>query len=244
MSNVWQSCHNWTLRVEYNVLIETFVSEKNLFLNPCLQSLSAKFPQFGDKINGRNDKTAFYGSAKVFRQNIFRKTHFSCQLWTLGWKQWHPEKNYRQGCWRCTLYVQGNDFKIFSFSRSNFHFSILLRLLDFRLFAAGKRFFFFGEVFATRLLKVYSRCSEEHFREKKLIFCEKLIIFAVFRLRKLLNFFLRHFLFFQRISEIWWKFFSRVPKIAFYQTRGLFLGRPFFVKTESVFGNWQNKLQL
>ena len=148
---------------------------------------------------------------KTFGETCFRKTHFSCQLWTLGWKQWHPENNYRQGCWRCTVYVQGNEFKILFFSRWNFHFSILLRFLDFRLFAAEKRlFFFFGEVISTRLLKVYSRCSEEHFRGKKLIFCEKLLIFAVFRLWNLWKFFRRHFLLLRKFQKKCQHWFIRV----------------------------------
>ena len=39
----------------------------------------------------------------------------------------------------------------------------------------------------------------------------------------------------ERISEIWRKFFSMVPKIAFYQPIGTLLGRPFFLSKLKVF---------
>ena len=65
-----------------------------------------------------------------------------------------------------------------NFSRKNFRFSILLRHLDFPIFAAENHLFFFGEVFLKRLLKVYSWCSEE----KSIFFCEELSIFTIFRL--------------------------------------------------------------
>ena len=183
------------------------------------------------------------------RQKSFGKTFLGKLTFLVNCGLWGENSDIRRkiivrGVGGVLYMSRGTISRFFLFPGQTF---IFLSFWDFWTFGFSQLendYFFFGEVFATRLSKVYSRCSEEHFREKKLIFCEKLIIFAVFRLRKLLNFFLRHFLFFQRISEIWWKFFSRVPKIAFYQTRGLFLGRPFFVKTESVFGNWQNKLQL
>ena len=70
--------------------------------------------------------------------------------------------------------------------------------------------FFFGEVISTRLLKVYSRCSEEHIRGKKLIFCEKLLIFAVFRLWNLWKFFRRHFLLLRKFQKKCQHWFIRV----------------------------------
>ena len=153
MSKLRQSCHNWKLHVECNVLNENTSFFENFFSSLFTELIRKKNQHFGGTFFGRVDKTAFHGSrGTFFDKPFFRKTHISCQLWTFGWKHWHPEKNYRQGCWKCTLCVQGNDLKEISFLGRTF---IFLSFWDFWTFGFSQRksIWFFWRSVSVKVVK-------------------------------------------------------------------------------------------
>ena len=82
-SNNWQSCRDWKLRVEWNVLLQNSFSMISCF-KYCFRSLK-KISKIWLKFNGRVDKAAFY----VSRTMLLGKTNFSQSSFVCSFFDFH-----------------------------------------------------------------------------------------------------------------------------------------------------------